>query len=114
LQKELAKWEVYTGIKTGFGFDFLRPGAGTFNWNPFLCTMSGKKQLLFDKGNYTIMLAGIALIVLGFVLMTMETAEYGFGPLGLTIGPGCILAGFLVEIYAILHKSKSISDSSES
>jgi membrane-bound ClpP family serine protease len=75
--------------------------------------MSDKKQLLFDKGNYTIMLAGIALIVIGFVLMTMETAEYGFGPLGLTIGPGSILAGFLVEIYAILHKGKSGPNSTE-
>ncbi len=52
------------------------------------------------------MLAGIALILIGFVTMTLETAEYGFGPLGLTIGPGFIMAGFLVEIYAILHKDK--------
>jgi hypothetical protein len=38
--------------------------------------------------------------------MTMEKAEYGFGPMGLTIGPAFIMAGFLVEIYAILHKDK--------
>jgi uncharacterized membrane protein YiaA len=69
--------------------------------------MSDKKPLLFSKTNYTIMLAGIALIMIGFITMTMETAEYGFGPLGLTIGPGFILAGFLVEIYAILHKDKT-------
>lgn len=53
------------------------------------------------------MLAGIALIMIGFITMTMETAQYGFGPMGLTIGPGFILAGFLVEIYAILHKDKT-------
>ena len=53
------------------------------------------------------MLSGIALLLLGFVIMTMETAEYGFGPLGLTVGPICLMAGFLIEIYAILHKEKA-------
>ena len=61
---------------------------------------------MFSKSNYSIMLAGIASILLGFVIMTMETATYGFGPLGLTVGPSFILLGFLIEIYAILHKEK--------
>lgn len=61
---------------------------------------------MFNKSNYMIMLAGIALILLGFVVMTLETAPYGFGSLGLTVGPGMIMIGFLVEIYAILHKDK--------
>ena len=69
--------------------------------------MAENKNLMFGKGNYTIMLAGIALILIGFVVMTMETAEYGFGSLGLTIGPSFIMVGFLVEIYAILYKEKT-------
>lgn len=68
--------------------------------------MSNNNPLQFSRSNYTIMLVGIALLLLGFVIMTMETAEYGFGPLGLTVGPVCLMAGFLVEIYAILHKEK--------
>lgn len=52
------------------------------------------------------MLVGIASILLGFVVMTMETAPNGFGSLGLTIGPGLIVLGFIIEIYAILHKDK--------
>jgi len=72
--------------------------------------MSDKKPLLFSKNNYAIMVIGIALILVGFITMTMETAEYGFGPLGLTVGPGFIMAGFLVEIYAILHKDKPSPD----
>jgi membrane-bound ClpP family serine protease len=68
--------------------------------------MSNNKPLIFKKSNYQIMLAGIAFILLGFVLMTMETAEYGFGPLGLTIGPGSIMIGLLIQLYAILHKEK--------
>jgi len=72
--------------------------------------MSENKNLQFHKSNYTIMLAGIGLILIGFVTMTLETAEYGFGSLGLTIGPGFIMVGFLVEIYAILHKEKAKSE----
>ena len=72
--------------------------------------MSENKPLLFSKSNYTIMLAGIASIVIGFIVMTLETAEYGFGPMGLTIGPAFILIGFLFEIYAILHKDKPKSE----
>lgn len=62
--------------------------------------------MIFRRSNYLIMLAGIGFIVLGFILMTLETAEYGFGPLGLTVGPGCIVAGFLIQLFAILHKEK--------
>jgi len=63
--------------------------------------------MIFSRNNYLIMLAGIALLVIGFVIMTMEKAEYGFGPLGLTVGPAFLMVGFLVEIYAILHKDKA-------
>jgi hypothetical protein len=63
--------------------------------------------MIFSRTNYLIMLAGIAVIVTGLFIMTMETAEYGFGPMGLTIGPAFIMAGFLIEIYAILHKDKN-------
>ena len=62
--------------------------------------------MIFSRTNYLIMLAGIFLVITGFFIMTMETAEYGFGPLGLTIGPAFLMAGFLVEIYAILHRDK--------
>lgn len=68
--------------------------------------MAENNPLMFSKTNFTIMLVGIASILLGFVVMTMETAPYGFGSLGLTIGPGFIILGFIIEIYAILHKDK--------
>lgn len=54
-----------------------------------------------------IMIAGIVLLMLGFLIMTMETAQYGFGPYGLTIGPVLLLIGFIVEIFAILYRPKS-------
>jgi len=65
------------------------------------------KGMVFGQMNYNIMLAGVALLAIGFIIMCLETAEYGFGDLGLTIGPFFLVAGFLVEFVAILYKGKN-------
>ena len=65
-----------------------------------------KKNLAFSKINYIIMLVGIALIVLGFTIMSLETAPQGFGFLGLTLGPIVILSGFFIQFVAILYKPR--------
>ena len=66
-----------------------------------------KSQLPFDKTNFTFMLVGIALIILGFVIMSLDNEPYGFGFMGLTLGPIIVVAGFIVEFFAIIYKSKS-------
>lgn len=69
--------------------------------------MSEKGKLAFGKINYIIMLVGIGLIILGFTVMSLETAEYGFGVLGLTVGPITVMVGFLVQFVAILYRPKN-------
>lgn len=61
-------------------------------------------SLPFGKSNYTIMLVGIATILIGFLIMTMDKEEFGFGFLGLTLGPIVVFIGFMIELYAILKK----------
>lgn len=61
-------------------------------------------NLPFKKGNYTIMLAGVALIVVGFIIMTLDKEEFGFGFFGITLGPIVAFVGFMVEFYALLKK----------
>ena len=56
------------------------------------------------------MLAGIGIILLGFVIVSMESNEYGFGVLGLTVGPIIIFLGFMVQFIAILYKPKQNQD----
>ena len=46
-----------------------------------------KNALPFGKNNLTLMIVGIVLVLGGFVLMSMDSAEFGFGTLGLTVGP---------------------------
>ncbi|MFM7486434.1 MAG: DUF3098 domain-containing protein, partial [Cytophagales bacterium] len=60
-------------------------------------------KLPFGKKNYQLMVAGIVVLLLGFIIMSMDKQTYGFGFLGLTLGPIIVLIGFTIEILAILH-----------
>lgn len=73
--------------------------------------MSEKRKLAFAKANYMIMIAGIIVLAFGFILMTMDTEPYGFGFLGLTLGPIVVMLGFIIQFVAIFYKPKTKSDS---
>ncbi|WP_375578094.1 DUF3098 domain-containing protein [Marivirga tractuosa] len=68
--------------------------------------MSEKKKLAFGKSNYILMIAGILTLIIGFIIMTLDKEQYGFGFLGLTLGPIIVFIGFMIEIFAILKKPK--------
>jgi hypothetical protein len=73
---------------------------------------TGNQVFLFDKSNYIWMIGGVALILLGFLLMSGGKSPdphvfnydevYSFRRI--TLAPLLILAGFAVEIYAIMKK----------
>ena len=65
-----------------------------------------KPSLPFNKTNYVIMLIGILLIIIGFIIMANDSEQYGFGFMGLTLGPIIVMIGFIVEFFAIVFKSK--------
>ncbi len=67
----------------------------------------------FGRENYMWMIVGIALIFLGFVLMSGGGSEDPavwdpavLSPRRITIAPIVVMAGFIVEVYAIVKKSK--------
>jgi hypothetical protein len=67
----------------------------------------------FSKENYRLMLIGLAVIVIGFILMIGGGSENPneFSPeifnfQRLTLAPVLILAGYVIEIYAIMKKPK--------
>ena len=75
--------------------------------------MSGSPEdLLFGKNNYRLMLIGLALVVLGFILMSGgkmpdagtwdESLIYSFTRI--TLAPIVILVGLGIEVYAIFAK----------
>jgi len=63
-----------------------------------------ENKLPFGKKNYQWMIIGVFTLILGFVIMSLDNKQHGFGFLGLTLGPIIVMAGFIIEIYAILHK----------
>ena len=70
---------------------------------------------LFDKGNYRWMLIGAGVLALGFFLMAggkssdpkVFNADEVYSTTRITIAPMLIIAGFIIEIFAIMKKSKS-------
>lgn len=61
-------------------------------------------KLPFGKQNYLWMTIGIGALVMGFTIMSLDQQQHGFGFLGLTLGPVIVVAGFIIEIFAILHR----------
>ena len=51
--------------------------------------------MIFGKKNYQILLIGLAVLLAGFIIMASDSEQYGFGFLGLTLGPIIVLIGFL-------------------
>jgi hypothetical protein len=61
-------------------------------------------DLPFGRNNFIFMLIGIGVILTGFFIMTLDKEEFGFGFLGITLGPIVVFSGFMIELYAILKK----------
>ncbi|MCD4736544.1 MAG: DUF3098 domain-containing protein [Bacteroidales bacterium] len=76
--------------------------------------MSG---FVFGKENYRLLIVGLLLIVLGFLLMIGGGSDDPnvfsdkiFNFQRLTLAPILIVAGYIVEIYAIMKKSSNKTD----
>ena len=68
--------------------------------------MSNKSNHPFNKNSYKLMIIGVVIIFMGFFIMTLDNEEYGYGFLGLTLGPIIVLFGFIFEFFAIFYKGK--------
>ena len=73
-----------------------------------------KPDFLFEKANYKILLIGIAVIVLGFILMSgcgsddpKVFNEDVFSWRRIRLAPTVVLIGFGITIYSIFKKTKS-------
>lgn len=69
--------------------------------------------LTFGRMNYIFLIAGILTILVGLIVMGMEDAQYGFGPLALTVAPIIIAIGFVLEFVAIFYPRKEDTPTKE-
>ena len=75
--------------------------------------MKNEKEFLFGKRAYRIMAVGLAMILLGFVLMTGGGSDDPnvfnpeiYSPLRIRVAPTLVLAGFATLVVAILSTKK--------
>ena len=61
--------------------------------------------MVFSGRNYLLLLAGVALIVIGYTIMRIDNEVDGF--ISLYIAPLVILGGYLEIIYAILWRPRN-------
>ncbi len=79
------------------------------------------KKFIFNKSNYTFLIVGVLLNVVGFLLMIGGAAENLndfndkelFSPIRITIAPIIILLGYVIIIYSIMKRPKT-SENQES
>src|SRR5689334_7277149 len=70
---------------------------------------------IFDRSNYFIMVAGVVVILLGFLLMSgggtsdpnVFPKEELYSFRRITLAPIVIMIGFAIEVFAILKRPKS-------
>ena len=71
-----------------------------------------KKELAFDKVNYILLAVGMAVVVLGFILMSGSgSTETSYDPdifsaRRIKVAPVVCLVGFVSMIYAVIRKPK--------
>lgn len=72
-----------------------------------------KQKFAFTKTNYILLITAVALIVLGFILMTgPSSTETHFEPdifsfRRIKLAPAICFTGFIFVIVAVMYKSKS-------
>ena len=71
-----------------------------------------KQKFAFDKSNFILLAVGMAIIILGFLLMTGSGSTEGyfepdiFSVRRVKVAPAVCLFGFVFMIYGILRKPK--------
>jgi hypothetical protein len=74
-----------------------------------------KKAFVFGKENFKLFFIGVALVVLGFILMigggsddpSQFDADALFSHSRITLAPALVIAGYVVVIFSIMKSPKS-------
>jgi hypothetical protein len=77
--------------------------------------MSENKNFVFGKDNYTFIIGGFLLTLIGFLLMmggasedpnVFDTSEL-FSPIRITLAPFLVIVGYGIVLYGIMKKTKT-------
>jgi hypothetical protein len=68
--------------------------------------MENSKKFPLNSKSIYILITGIIIMVIGFFIMTLDKEPFGFGLLGITIGPIIVLIGVFIPIYSLFNFKK--------
>jgi len=77
--------------------------------------MSENKNFVFGKDNYTFIIGGFLITLIGFLLMmggasedpNVFNADEIFSPVRITLAPFLVIVGYGIVIYGIMKKRKT-------
>lgn len=78
-----------------------------------------KRNFAFDKVNFILLAVGMAIVVIGFILMSgSASTEEAYNPdifsvRRIKVAPVVCLVGFLSMVYAVIRKPKDKSDNKQ-
>lgn len=65
--------------------------------------------MVFNKTNYLILIVSVITMALSLIIMSMEDAKHGFGPLALNVAPIMMCISIVIGFVAIFYKGKKES-----
>jgi hypothetical protein len=68
--------------------------------------MKNAKKFPLDAKRIYILITGIIIMVIGLFIMTLDKEPFGFGLLGITLGPIIVLIGVFIPIYSLFNFKK--------
>ena len=51
-----------------------------------------------------VLVAGFVCMIIGFFIMTLDKEPFGFGFLGITLGPILVLIGVIIPLFSLFNK----------
>jgi len=68
--------------------------------------MEKSNKFPLDSKRIYILITGIIIMVIGLFIMTLDKEPFGFGLLGITVGPIIVLLGVFIPIYSLFNLKK--------
>jgi len=68
--------------------------------------MENSKKFPLDVKRIYVLITGIIIMVIGLFIMTLDKEPFGFGLLGITLGPIIVIIGVFIPIYSLFNFKK--------
>jgi hypothetical protein len=68
---------------------------------------NNKNNLPLNSTSNKILVVGILTMFIGFFVMTLDKEPFGFGFLGITLGPILVLIGVFIPIFSLFIKNSN-------